>query len=231
MSDNRECSIAGDAFSVVAHSTPFVKLVWKAGTKRLSKDKILKRLYDGKEQLHLAGLVLKDPMCQTILSLEEFRELTQEFAELRGQGLRLQRVLQTLKKRQVIKRYKTWVEITAWQQGSLQHKHNVWSKSDWASIGINIDDAIVTGSGGENGADTGTVVSASPSQATLVVVIEEGDDNDTNNSNDSDDAYEADDAGSLDSPTAPILDTSLFCVYKLYVAPLTNYCLRVSRTA
>ncbi|KAI0363365.1 hypothetical protein BV20DRAFT_983845 [Pilatotrama ljubarskyi] len=183
MSDNYESSLAGDAFIFKGtRSTPFVKLVWKAGMKPLNEGNMLDILADGKEHLNHARDALKDPICRTLLSPEEYHELTKEFSELLGQELRIYHVLRELKKHQVIKRYKTWLAVMAWQHNSTVHKHTVWSRIDWDLFENIANDATMNGNDGEDDPDTEAllVVPDEALETTLVVFV--GEDHATNGS-------------------------------------------------
>ncbi|KAH9850480.1 hypothetical protein C2E23DRAFT_312755 [Lenzites betulinus] len=127
-------AIAGDVFVGISHSVPVIKFFWKFGSKRLSKDNITELLEEGKSELHYASEVLADPACEALISADVLRRLREDYRRLHAAGMKHSKEVDELKGLQLYTKYKVWITVGDWTRRSRQHKHKVWSTSDWARV-------------------------------------------------------------------------------------------------
>ncbi|KAI0358578.1 hypothetical protein OH77DRAFT_1194777 [Trametes cingulata] len=92
---------------------------------------------------------------------------------LHQQRKQLRSGLNSLGRFQVLKKYKIWMSSMNWKRASTMHKLDVWSRSDWAALGIDIPDQTLVGQTDEEAHQTEPsiivfVEDATPSDATMV---------------------------------------------------------------
>ncbi|KAL1945832.1 hypothetical protein VTO73DRAFT_1834 [Trametes versicolor] len=152
----------------IAHTLPAFLPVWK----RVSKGQIRVLINEGRTDLHIASEQLQRVDCKEALEVacgQLYRALCKQSETLRSEGEGLSQQLNSLKCRQIFRKYGVYRLIVHWKDRAQQYKHTVWSESDRALIDL------INGSRSNNAppapADT-TLAPAgplsSPSQITMV---------------------------------------------------------------
>ncbi|KAI0675426.1 hypothetical protein C8Q78DRAFT_1075709 [Trametes maxima] len=137
--DSCDTSLLERVVGNLAHGFPLVHVFWKAGTKRMNKEEIQAVLNLGTTDLHTAGARLAQ--CEDFLDAEIYCDLRTQFKELHSHHVVLRTKTNSLSGLHLVRRYKVWSAAVQWRRAVLAHKHEVWSKSDWAALGLDSNGA------------------------------------------------------------------------------------------